>query len=62
MTINLCVASLLPALKASCLVATAWRKVLEMLSPMGMWAILDDFLNDFAEYLPQFAREKEFVV
>lgn len=25
-------------------------------------AILDDFLNDFAEYLPQFAREKEFVV
>lgn len=25
-------------------------------------AILDDFLTDFAEYLPQFAREKEFVV
>jgi len=25
-------------------------------------AILDDFLNEFAEYLPQFAREKEFVV
>ncbi len=25
-------------------------------------AILDDFLVDFAEYLPQFAREKEFVV
>jgi alpha-galactosidase len=25
-------------------------------------AILNDFLTDFAEYLPQFAREKEFVV